>query len=80
MFQGLSEADRARGDERLRDRAEIIRVDRGQPIFRQGDVANNFFKVRARRTTTCTALDDAAFRMSGQDLLEIVTGRRGRAP
>ena len=46
MFQGLSEADRARCAERLRDRAEIVRVDRGQTIFRQGDVANDFFKVR----------------------------------
>lgn len=46
MFQGLSEADRARCADMLRDRAEIVRVDRGQPIFRQGDVANDFFKVR----------------------------------
>jgi CRP-like cAMP-binding protein/Fe-S-cluster-containing hydrogenase component 2 len=46
MFQGLAEADRARCAEMLRDRAEIVRVDRGQPIFRQGDVANDFFKVR----------------------------------
>ena len=46
MFAGLSEADRARCAEMLRDRAEIVRVDRGQPIFRQGDVANDFFKVR----------------------------------
>ncbi len=46
MFQGLSEADRGRCAEMLRDRAEIIRVDRGQPIFSQGDVANDFFKVR----------------------------------
>jgi CRP-like cAMP-binding protein/Fe-S-cluster-containing dehydrogenase component len=46
MFEGLSEDDRARCAEMLRDRAEIVRVDRGQPIFRQGDVANDFFKVR----------------------------------
>ena len=46
MFQGLSEADRARCAEWLRDRAEIVRVDRGQPIFRQGDVAADFYKVR----------------------------------
>jgi CRP-like cAMP-binding protein/Fe-S-cluster-containing hydrogenase component 2 len=46
MFAGLSEADRARCAEMLRDRAEIVRVDRGQPIFRQGDVARDFFKVR----------------------------------
>ncbi len=46
MFQGLSEADRSRCAEMLRDRAEIVRVDRGQPIFHQGDVADDFFKVR----------------------------------
>jgi Fe-S-cluster-containing dehydrogenase component len=46
MFQGLAEADGARCAEMLRDRVEIVRVDRGQPIFRQGDVANDFFKVR----------------------------------
>ena len=46
MFQGLAEADRTRCAEWLRERAEIVRVDRGQPIFRQGDVANDFFKVR----------------------------------
>ena len=46
MFAGLSEADRTRCAELLRDRAEIVRVDRGQPIFRQGDVAQDFYKVR----------------------------------
>jgi CRP-like cAMP-binding protein/Fe-S-cluster-containing dehydrogenase component len=46
MFQGLSPADRDRCAEMLRDRAEIVRVDKGQPIFRQGDVATDFFKVR----------------------------------
>ena len=46
MFSGLSEADKARCAEMLRDRAEIVRVDRGQPIFRQGDVAQDFYKVR----------------------------------
>ena len=46
MFEGLSDADRARCAEMLRDRAEIVRVDRGQPIFRQGEVADDFFKVR----------------------------------
>jgi CRP-like cAMP-binding protein/Fe-S-cluster-containing dehydrogenase component len=46
MFQGLSSADRERCAEMLRDRAEIVRVDKGQPIFRQGDVATDFFKVR----------------------------------
>lgn len=46
MFTGLSESDRARCAEMLRDRAEIVRVDRGQPIFRQGDVAEDFYKVR----------------------------------
>ena len=46
MFQGLSAADRERCAEMLRDRAEIVRVDKGQPIFRQGDLATDFFKVR----------------------------------
>ncbi len=46
MFQGLSPMDRERCAEMLRDRAEIVRVDKGQPIFRQGDVATDFFKVR----------------------------------
>jgi CRP-like cAMP-binding protein/Fe-S-cluster-containing dehydrogenase component len=118
MFQGLDEADRARCAEMLRDRAEIVRVDRGQPIFRQGDVADDFFKVRlgfvkvsqrlgdqdrtidylgpgrsfgeiglvtafvdlgeagaarARRTATCTALDDVELvRIRGEDFRALV--------
>jgi len=46
MFSGLSEEERARCAAMLRDRADIVRVDRGQPIFRQGDLAQDFFKVR----------------------------------
>jgi CRP-like cAMP-binding protein/Fe-S-cluster-containing hydrogenase component 2 len=46
MFQGLAEADRAACAELLRDRAELVRVDKGQVIFRQGDAATDFFKVR----------------------------------
>ena len=46
MFQGLSDADKAACAEFLRDKADLVRVDRGQVIFRQGDVAGDFFKVR----------------------------------
>ncbi len=46
MFQGLSAADQAACAEILRDRAELVRVDKGQVIFRQGDPATDFFKVR----------------------------------
>ena len=46
MFEGLSEADKAACAEFLRDKAELVRVDKGQVIFRQGDVASAFFKVR----------------------------------
>jgi CRP-like cAMP-binding protein/Fe-S-cluster-containing hydrogenase component 2 len=46
MFEGLSEADKAACAEFLRDKADLVRVDKGQVIFRQGDVAGAFFKVR----------------------------------
>jgi CRP-like cAMP-binding protein/formate hydrogenlyase subunit 6/NADH:ubiquinone oxidoreductase subunit I len=46
MFRGLSEEDRRHSAEFLRDRAELVTVDKGQPIFRQGDVATDFYKVR----------------------------------
>ena len=46
MFAGLLAEDRDRCAEFLRDRAELLRVDKGQPIFRQGDPATDFFKVR----------------------------------
>ncbi|MFM8804051.1 MAG: cyclic nucleotide-binding domain-containing protein, partial [Planctomycetia bacterium] len=46
MFRGLTEADRAVAAEMLEAAAELVRVDKGQPIFRQGDLATDFFKVR----------------------------------
>jgi CRP-like cAMP-binding protein len=46
MFAGLTAEDRDQCAEFLRDRAELLRVDKGQPIFRQGDPATDFFKVR----------------------------------
>jgi len=46
MFEGLSDADRSACAELLRDRAELVRVDKGQVIFRQGDPATDFYKVR----------------------------------
>jgi CRP-like cAMP-binding protein/Fe-S-cluster-containing dehydrogenase component len=46
MFRGLSAEERNRCAEFLRDRAELVTVDKGQPIFRQGDVAADFYKVR----------------------------------
>ena len=46
MFRGLAEADRAAAAEMLEASAELVRVDKGQPIFRQGDLATDFFKVR----------------------------------
>jgi len=46
MFDGLDEADRATCADMLRDRAELVRVDKGQVIFAQGEVARDFFKVR----------------------------------
>jgi CRP-like cAMP-binding protein/Fe-S-cluster-containing hydrogenase component 2 len=46
IFRGLSPDERAECSQLLRDRAELVRVDRGQVIFRQGDYATDFFKVR----------------------------------
>ena len=46
IFRGLTEEERKACSELLRDRAELVRVDRGQVIFRQGDYATDFFKVR----------------------------------
>jgi len=46
MFRGLSPADRAAAAELLEEAAELVRVEKGQPIFRQGDLATDFFKVR----------------------------------
>ena len=46
MFAGLSAADRTAAAELLEKAAELVRVEKGQPIFRQGDLATDFFKVR----------------------------------
>jgi len=46
MFAGLSDDDVREAAALLRDRAELVRVDKGQVIFSQGDVARDFFKVR----------------------------------
>ncbi len=46
IFRGLSPEERAECSTLLRDRAELVSVDRGQVIFRQGDYATDFFKVR----------------------------------
>ncbi|MFM8633419.1 MAG: cyclic nucleotide-binding domain-containing protein [Planctomycetia bacterium] len=46
MFRGLSAEERQQCAEFLRNRAELVTVDKGQPIFRQGDVATDFYKVR----------------------------------
>ena len=46
MFRGLSEDDRRACAELLEDRAELVRVEKGQVIFAQGDVAADFYKVR----------------------------------
>ena len=46
MFRDLSAEERQRCAEFLRDRAELVTVDKGQPIFRQGDLATDFYKVR----------------------------------
>jgi len=46
MFRGLSEDDRRACAELLKDRAELVRVEKGQVVFAQGDVAADFYKVR----------------------------------
>ena len=46
MLRGLIEADRERASEMLEAAAELVHVDNGQVIFRQGDLATEFFKVR----------------------------------
>jgi CRP-like cAMP-binding protein/Fe-S-cluster-containing dehydrogenase component len=46
LFQKLSADEQARCAELLRDRVELVRVDRGQVIFRQGDAAADLFQVR----------------------------------
>jgi len=46
LFKGLSAAEQERCAALLRDRVELVRVDRGQVIFRQGDVAADLYQVR----------------------------------
>jgi CRP-like cAMP-binding protein/Fe-S-cluster-containing dehydrogenase component len=46
MFRGLTEDDRRACAELLKDRAELVRVEKGQVIFAQGDPATDFYKVR----------------------------------
>ena len=46
MFRGLTEADRSIAAGMLERAARLVHVDKGQPIFRQGDTASSFFKVR----------------------------------
>ena len=46
MFRGLSAEDRQACAEMLKDRAELVRVEKGQVIFAQGDPATDFYKVR----------------------------------
>ena len=60
MFRGLTEADRAVAAGMLERAAKLIRVDKGQSIFRQGDPAASFFKVRV-------GFVKVAQRMGGQD-------------
>ena len=60
MFRGLTEADRAIAAGMLERAAKLVRVDKGQPIFRQGDPAANFFKVRV-------GFVKVSQRMAGQD-------------
>ncbi len=47
MFAGLGQSDRGSCAEILKDRAELVSVEKGQVIFRQGDLATDFFKVRS---------------------------------
>ena len=60
MFRGLTEADRAVAAGMLERAAKLVQVDKGQPIFRQGDRATNFFKVRV-------GFVKVTQRMGGQD-------------
>ena len=46
MFRGLTEADRSIAAGMLERAAKMVHVDKGQAIFRQGDRAANFFRVR----------------------------------
>jgi len=46
MFRGLTDADRAAAAGMLERAAKLVHVDKGQPIFRQGDEATGFYKVR----------------------------------
>ena len=46
IFRGLSEDERKKWSVLLRDRVELVRIDRGQVIFRQGEYATDFYSVR----------------------------------
>jgi len=46
LLQGLTERDRNRVATALRDRVELISVEPGQTIFKQGDVADNYYIIR----------------------------------
>ncbi|MCM2374627.1 cyclic nucleotide-binding domain-containing protein [Aporhodopirellula aestuarii] len=46
ILESLSQEDRKRVAEALRDRVDLISVDPGQVIFRQGDPADNYYVTR----------------------------------
>ena len=46
LFKNLNQAQRAACIEFLRDRVELVHIDPGQVIFRQGDPADHFYMVR----------------------------------
>ncbi|MFM8892420.1 MAG: cyclic nucleotide-binding domain-containing protein, partial [Planctomycetia bacterium] len=60
MFRELAEADRAVAAGMLERAARLVQVDEGQPIFRQGDRAESFFRVRV-------GFVKVTQRMGGQD-------------
>jgi Fe-S-cluster-containing hydrogenase component 2/CRP-like cAMP-binding protein len=43
IFESLNESQRATATEYLRDKVDLVSVDPGQPIFRQGDVADDYY-------------------------------------
>jgi CRP-like cAMP-binding protein/Fe-S-cluster-containing dehydrogenase component len=46
LFSGLEESQRAECIQFLRNRVDLLRVDKGQVIFRQGERADHFYSVR----------------------------------
>ena len=46
LFAGLDDQQRNQCAHFLQDKVDLLRVDKGQVIFRQGDRANDFFTVR----------------------------------